>query len=90
MVTMNGETSRKAFPTAPNSPPSPEANPVTNAVLTVLIAKGNSLKNFGQCIIFMLNRERISFQNESDVRGNIPSIADPEAAVFDIYDPRDL
>jgi len=56
---MNSEASIKAFPTASNSPPSPEAEkPVTNNVMQVLIYKGNDLKNFGQCIIFMLNRER--------------------------------
>jgi len=59
MVTMNSDTSIKAFPNAPQSPPSPEAEPVTNAVIQILIQKGNELKNFGQCIIFMLNRERI-------------------------------
>jgi hypothetical protein len=57
MVTMNSETSVKAFPGTPNSPPSLH-QPLTNAVIEVLIRKGNSLKNFGQCIIFMLNRER--------------------------------
>lgn len=58
MVTMNSETSAKAFPNAANSPPSPEAEPLVNTVMQVLIQKGNALKNFGQCIIFMLNRER--------------------------------
>ena len=59
MVTMNSGASVKAFPAARSSPPSPEAEkPVTNNVTQVLIYKGNDLKNFGQCIIFMLNRER--------------------------------
>ena len=58
MVTLNTETSTKAFPNAPNSPPSPEAEPLINAIIQVLVQKGNALKNFGQCIIFMLNRER--------------------------------
>jgi hypothetical protein len=62
MVTMNTETSAKAFPNVPTSPPSPEAEPLANPVLQVLIHKGNALKNFGQCIIFMLNRERTYFQ----------------------------
>ena len=62
MVTMNTETSAKAFPNAPTSPPSPEAEPLANPVLQVLIHKGNALKNFGQCIIFMLNRERTCLQ----------------------------
>jgi hypothetical protein len=59
MVTMNAETSVKAFPNSPHSPPSPKPEPVANAVLQVLKQKGDALKNFGQCIIFMLNRERI-------------------------------
>jgi Protein of unknown function (DUF2013) len=59
MVTMNSETSGKAFPSTPNSPPSP-MEPFTNVVIQILMRKGNSLKNFGQCIIFMLNRERTS------------------------------
>ena len=58
MVTMNAGISAKAFPIAPTSPPSPEAEPLANPVLQVLIQKGNSFKNFGQYIIFMLNRER--------------------------------
>jgi hypothetical protein len=58
MVTLNAESSVKAFPNAPNSPPSPKPEPVTNAVMQALIQKGNAYKNFGQCIIFMLNRER--------------------------------
>jgi Protein of unknown function (DUF2013) len=58
MVTINADASAKAFPNAANSPPSPEAEPVANNVMQVLIHKGNHLKNFGQCIIFMLNRER--------------------------------
>jgi hypothetical protein len=61
MVTMNAETSAKAFPNAPTSPPSPEAEPLANPALQVLIDKGDALKNFGQCIIFMLNRERTCF-----------------------------
>jgi hypothetical protein len=58
MVTMNAETSTKAFPTSPHSPPSPRIKPLTNAVIQILTLKGNNFKNFGQCIIFMLNRER--------------------------------
>jgi hypothetical protein len=57
MVTMNAETSTKAFPTSPHSPPSPRIKPLTNAVIQILTLKGNNFKNFGQCIIFMLNRE---------------------------------
>src|SRR5579862_5312017 len=60
MVTLNTETSVKAFPNAPSSPPSPKPEPVSNAVMQVLVDKGNAYKNFGQCIIFMLNRERMS------------------------------
>jgi Protein of unknown function (DUF2013) len=59
MVTMNAETSVKAFPNSPHSPPSPEPEPIGNAVLQVLRQKGNALKKFGECIIFMLNRERM-------------------------------
>lgn len=65
MVTVNAETSAKAFPTVPNSPPSPKPEPVTNAVMQTLIEKGNAYKNFGQCIIFMLNRERTIHQCRS-------------------------
>jgi Protein of unknown function (DUF2013) len=60
MVTLNTDTGVKAFPNAAHSPPSPEAEPHSNNVMQVLIHKGNYLKNFGQCIIFMLNRERTS------------------------------
>jgi SPIN90/Ldb17, leucine-rich domain len=59
MVTLNVEASTKAFPNHPKSPPSPQPEQVPNAVMQALIEKGNAMKNFGQCIIFMLNRERI-------------------------------
>jgi len=58
MVTLNAETSIRAFPNHPQSPPSPHPEQVPNTVMQALIEKGNAVKNFGQCIIFMLNRER--------------------------------
>ena len=90
MVTMNFETSVKAFPNAQNSPPSPESKPLTNPVITVLMQKGNALKNFGQCIIFMLNRERTCAVYYSDDRGNISATTNSEITVPDIHNTRDI
>jgi hypothetical protein len=92
MVTMNSETSVKAFSNASNSPPSPEAEPITNAIMQALIKKGNALKNFGQCIIFMLNRERPHpFLVITDrFRRNVLTIINFEIIIFDIHHTTDV
>ena len=91
MVTTNAETSVKAFPNSPHSPPSPQPEPIGNAVLQVLKEKGNALKKFGECIIFILNRERKSFlwfvNNE---RGNILTIINLKIVILNFHDARNV